>query len=101
MVYKLIGFKYAHTHNSLIEGFAELGIGGLLLTLSVFIRSSYNILKVSRVYEEALILFGMFLCIFIHGMTESYFCNMSLWLLLAICRSSGIKREERIKLNHG
>lgn len=87
IIKQLIGWEYSHTHNTIIEAFCELGILGLIFTIIVIVKGWLNINKVSKFVKESYIIYGMLICIFIHGMSESYFCNISFWLLMAICRN--------------
>ncbi len=90
IIKSLIGWDYAHTHNTIIESFGELGIGGVVLTIMILIKSFANINRKTKNVKESYILYGMLICIFIHGMSESYFCNISFWLILAVCRNEFI-----------
>lgn len=87
IIKQLIGWEYSHTHNTIIEAFGELGILGLIFTIIILVKGWLNINKSSMFIKDSYIIYGMLICIFIHGMSESYFCNISFWLLMAICRN--------------
>ena len=87
IVNQLTGWDFSHTHNTYIEAFGEMGIGGLILTVVYSLKALFNINRVSKVSAEGYILLAVLLCMIIHGMAESFFCRISFWMLLALCRS--------------
>jgi len=94
VIKSLILWNFSHTHNTLLESFGELGIGGLVFTISCLLYSIKKCLKNSKKYKNEYILLGMLFCIFLNGMAESYFYDMFFWMLLGITRNNFLQNKE-------
>ena len=84
VVTNLIGRAYTHTHNLYLEAFAELGICGFIVFITLLknaIKNAYTNAKKSIVYFLPM---GMLIGLMFNGMAEAYFCDIFLWILLAI-----------------
>lgn len=88
VIRRLVGWNFAHTHNTFLEAFAELGVFGLVLTLFCTVSSLKNIANISTKSKEGYILFALLICLLINGLAESFFCNYVFWCLLALCRKT-------------
>ena len=80
----MIGRAYTHTHNLYLEAFAELGICGFIVFITLLknaIKNAYTNAKKSIVYFLPM---GMLIGLMFNGMAEAYFCDIFLWILLAI-----------------
>ena len=87
VIKSLIMFNYSHTHNTLLESFCELGIGGLILTTYLLIYSFKRLIKYSKENIHIYLLLVILTCIFLNGLAESYFYEVFFWLILAITRN--------------
>ena len=94
VIMSLIGWDYAHSHNTFLEAFGELGIMGLLILIWSIKKSLKNIYGVCKIYKEAYLFVTILICLLINGLAESYFFDAVLWLLLAICRNNFIEETE-------
>ena len=94
VIMALIGWDYAHSHNTFLEAFGELGIMGLLILIWSIKKSLMNICEVCKVYKEAYLFVAILICLLINGLAESYFFDAVLWLLLAICRNNYTKKQK-------
>ena len=93
VILSLIHWDYTHSHNTFLESFGELGIGGLLILIICIIAGIKNLYTISKKYKEAYLLMAMLLCLLINGMAESYFFDAILWLLLAICCNNFVEKR--------
>ena len=94
VIMSLIGWDYAHSHNTFLEAFGELGIMGLLILIWSIKKSLKNIYGVCKIYKEAYLFVAILICLLINGIAESYFFDAVLWLLLGICRNNYIEKTE-------
>lgn len=94
VIMSLIGWDYAHSHNTFLEAFGELGIMGLLILIWSIKKSLKNIYEVCKIYKEAYLFVAILICLLINGIAESYFFDAVLWLLLGICRNNYIEKTE-------
>lgn len=94
VIMSLIGWDYAHSHNTFLEAFGELGIIGLLILIWSIKKSLKNIYGVCKIYQESYLLVAILICLLVNGLAESYFFDAVLWLLLAICRNNYIEKVE-------
>ena len=94
VILKLIGWDYAHSHNTFLEAFGELGIMGLLILVWSIKNSIKNIYGVCKIYKEAYLFVAILICLIFNGLAESYFFDAVLWLLLAICRNNFIEKKK-------
>lgn len=94
VIMSLIGWDYAHSHNTFLEAFGELGIMGLLILIWSIKKSLKNIYGVCKIYKEAYLFVAILICLLINGIAESYFFDAVLWLLLGICRNNYIEKIE-------
>ncbi|MDU4789070.1 MAG: O-antigen ligase family protein [Clostridium sp.] len=93
----LVNRNYAHSHNTFLEAFGELGGIGLVLTVICTITSFRRISNSCIDEKSNYIMFGILLCILISSVGESYFCYAVYWIILLICRQSrGEKRRKVI-----
>lgn len=90
IIISLIYRDYTHAHNTFIEAFGELGIFGLILTIMCYTTAFNEVIRKIKINKQSAILLGMIFCILINGMVESYFCYITMWLILAICRNSSV-----------
>lgn len=91
---KLIGWDYAHSHNTFLEAFGELGIMGLLILVWSIKNSIKNVYGVCKINKEAYLFVAILICLIFNGLAESYFFDAVLWLLLAICRNNFIEKKK-------
>lgn len=94
IILKLIGWDYAHSHNTFLEAFGELGIMGLLILVWSIKNSIKNIYGVCKIHKEAYLFVAILICLIFNGLAESYFFDAVLWLLLAICRNNFIEKKK-------
>lgn len=95
VVTNLLGRSYTHTHNLYLEAFAELGICGLvvfMILLKKAIKNAYTNGKKSGIYFLPL---GMLIGLMFNGMAEAYFCDIFLWILIAINLKSSFHNKDR------
>ena len=90
IVSSLVGRNYSHTHNTFLEAFGELGIGGLIILLILVISTFIYIWRGTKKYDFEYIILGMFICLLMNGMAEAYFNHILLWILFAIGRQCNI-----------
>ena len=95
VIISLIGWDYAHSHNTFLEAFGELGIIGVLTLVLIFKKSLKNIYATCKIYKNAYLFMAMIICLIINGFAESYFFDAILWLLVAISRN----KYRNIKFN--
>ena len=95
VIRSLIGWDFAHTHNTFLEAFCELGVLGIIFTVVCTFTSIGSISKTSRIAKDGYILFALLVCLLINSLAESFFCNYVFWCLLAICR----QRFGRVQLD--
>lgn len=93
----LVYRDYAHSHNTFLEAFGELGIVGLILTvlfvMGAIKRISHYCVKNTKTY----VLLGVFISILVNSMGESYFCYAVFWLVLSMLNYN-IKVKEKAKV---
>ena len=94
VIMSLIGWDYAHSHNTFLEAFAELGSIGLILLIWSVKNSLKNIYGVCQAYKNAYLIMAILICLLINGLAESYFFDAVLWILLAISRNNYVDRME-------
>lgn len=97
VIISLIGWDYAHSHNTFLEAFGELGIVGVLILALIFKKSLKNIYATCKIYKNAYLFMAMIICLIINGFAESYFFDAILWLLVAISRNK--YRDIKFNLN--
>ena len=97
VIMSLIGWDYAHSHNTFLEAFGELGIIGVLTLFLIIKKSLKNIYSTCKTHKKAYLFIAMLICLIINGFAESYFFDAILWLLLAISRNK--YRDMRYNLN--
>nr|WP_315035428.1 O-antigen ligase family protein [uncultured Lachnoanaerobaculum sp.] len=97
VIISLIGWDYAHSHNTFLEAFGELGIIGVLTLVLIFKKALKNIYATCKIYKNAYLFMAMIICLIINGFAESYFFDAILWLLVAISRNK--YRDIKFNLN--
>lgn len=97
VIISLIGWDYAHSHNTFLEAFGELGIIGVLTLVLIFKKALKNICAICKIYKNAYLFMAMIICLIINGFAESYFFDAILWLLVAISRNK--YRDIKFNLN--
>ena len=81
----LVNREYAHAHNIFLEAFGEMGIMGFFVFICIFVFALLSILKQTRHNIYAYMPLGLFFCIFFNGLGESFFCDVILWFIIALC----------------
>ena len=97
VIISLIGWDYAHSHNTFLEAFGELGIIGVITLVLIFKKALKNIYATCKIYKNAYLFMAMIICLIINGFAESYFFDAILWLLVAISRNK--YRDIKFNLN--
>lgn len=80
----LVQRNYSHTHNTLVEAFAETGLCGLILVVIIIIGCFKNINKHSSVNNNWYLLYALFLGVLIAGIGESYYNDIVFWIYIGI-----------------
>ena len=89
----LVQRSYSHTHNTLIESFAELGLVGFSITLLIVLTSFRQILRMTRFNANWYKFAAYFLCVMIASIGESYFNDIVLWIPIGIICSTRIMKS--------
>lgn len=97
VIMSLIGWDYAHSHNTFLEVFGELGIMGLFILVWCIKKSLKNLNMVTEKFKEVYLIMAVLLCLLINGMAESYFFDAILWIVLAISRNNYIDTTKNYK----
>ena len=84
MITTLMNLEYSHTHNTIFEAWGEVGLFGLaafLLILYTTLKKSFFHIK----HRTEYLMIGVLLVEFILlGMGESFFANISLWIVIGL-----------------
>lgn len=78
----LVYEDYAHSHNTFLEAFGELGFIGLVLTVLYTATAMKKINQYCLVNTSGYTLFAIIISILVNSMGESYFCYAVFWLML-------------------
>lgn len=84
----LVYEDYAHSHNTFLEAFAELGFIGLILTLLYTAVAIKRVSQYCVVNSRGYLLFAVIISILVNSMGESYFCYAVFWLMLNMLTSN-------------
>lgn len=87
----LVQRSYSHTHNTLIESFAELGLVGFSLTLLIVLFTFRQLIHMTRASENWYKISAYFLCVMIASIGESYFNDIVLWIPIGLICSTNIR----------
>ncbi|MDM0539755.1 O-antigen ligase family protein [Clostridium perfringens] len=87
IILPLINRAYAHTHNTFIECWGELGLVGLTPFLWLVIYTIKKSIKDSIKYPNRVLFCFLFIEVLIIGMSESLFEKIWLWMLIAFILS--------------
>lgn len=95
---QLVQRTYSHTHNTLVEAFAETGLCGFILVVIVIVGCLKNINGHSKENNSWYLPYALFLGVLISSIGESYYNDIVFWIYIGILSIPLRKKNNNYKV---